>query len=86
MLSWANYKMKRSPDKADPSLVDPTSIDPTSFEAHSTVAFTVRYDLTANSAFKVQIERWKDRGGPNFNAGVAYGNPRLLTLSYDMVF
>jgi hypothetical protein len=86
MLSWANYRMKLSPGKADPSLIAPASIDPTSFEAHSTLAFTVRYDFTTNSAFKLQIERWQDRGGPNFNGGVPYGNPRLLTLSYDMVF
>lgn len=86
MLSWANYRMKLSPGKADPALIDPAGIDPTSAEAHSTLALTLRYDLTASSALKLQVERWRDRGNPNFNGGVPYGNPRLLTVSYDLVF
>ena len=86
MLTWANYKMALSPDSADPAVIDPTDIDPSSYEAHSTLALTLRYDLSAKSAIKIQLERWQDRGGPNYNAGVPYGNPRLFTLSYDCVF
>lgn len=86
VLTWANYKMALSSDSADPAVIDPSSIDPESFEAHSTLVFTLRYDLSAKSAIKVQLERWQDRGGPNYNGGVPYGNPRLLTLSYDRVF
>lgn len=86
ILTWANYKMALSPDSADPAVIDPSNIDPESFEAHSTLVFTLRYDLSAKSAIKVQLERWQDRGGPNYNGGVPYGNPRLLTLSYDRVF
>jgi hypothetical protein len=87
MLTWANYKLKYFPGKADPSLlIDPASIDPTTEEAHSTLALTLRYNLTATSAVKLQLERWQDRGGANFNAGIPYGNPKLLSVSYDLVF
>jgi hypothetical protein len=59
-------------------------------EANSTLALSLRYDLTASSDVKLQLERWKDKNGPNFNAttGVptGQGNPVLLSISYDQVF
>ena len=62
----------------------------TDSEAHATLALSLRYDLTATSDIKLQIERWKDRNGPDFNAvqGVptGQGNPVLFSVSYDQVF
>jgi hypothetical protein len=66
--------------------VDPAVLDPAANEGWSTLALSLRYDLTPSSALKVQVERWKDLGGPNFNGGVPYGNARLLSASYDLSF
>lgn len=59
-------------------------------ESHSTVAFTLRYDLTPSSDVKAQLEKWQDKNGPGFNGvtgnPVSQGNPTLLSISYDRVF
>lgn len=67
--------------------------DPDGQEATRTTSLVVRYDLTTSSALKVQFDSQKDRSGPNYTldgsgtvAGNRYGNARLLTVSYDMVF
>ncbi|MEJ5990820.1 hypothetical protein WG902_12535 [Ramlibacter sp. PS3R-8] len=46
----------------------------------STVAASLRYDLGASSALKVQLERIRDRQAP------FVGNATLLSMSYDFVF
>ncbi len=53
-------------------------------EKHETMAYTLRYDLTTSSAVKVQYDVQTDKSGPNWSPN--YGNARLLTLTYDMVF
>lgn len=58
----------------------------TDSERHSTYAVSLRYDLTTSSAVKVQYDIWKDRSGATFAGGQSYGNPRLLSFSYDLVF
>lgn len=62
-------------------------------EKHTTYTLSLRYDLSPSSAVKIQYDYWKDRGGTDFNSsaniyGVSenYGNPRLLSISYDLVF
>jgi len=60
-------------------------------ERWSVLALSLRYELTPTSAVKVQLDRWRDRNGPDFNLNsdgysVPYGNARLLSISYDMVF
>lgn len=62
--------------------------DPAGQEAHRTTSLTLRYDLTTSSAVKVQYDDQKDRSGPNYTmeSGGRFGNARLLTLTYDMVF
>ena len=91
MLTYNRYKLRLKPGIADPAVIDLASIDPTTAESWSTLAFSLRYDLTPTSAIKLQLERWKDSNGPNFNIGasggsIPFGNARLLTISYDRVF
>lgn len=91
MLTYNRYWMRLKPGLADPAVIDPTTIDPLSAERWTTLAFSLSYDLTPTSAIKMQIERWKDQNGPNFNLdasgiSIPYGNARLLSFSYDMIF
>lgn len=70
--------------------------DPTAQEAHQTRSITLRYDLTTSSALKAQLDFQRDRSGPNWGialdsssatgSGPPYGNARLFTITYDMVF
>jgi hypothetical protein len=61
-------------------------------EATRMTSLTLRYDLTTSSDIKIQLDSQKDRSGPTYTldgSGVPtnrYGNSRLLTVSYDMVF
>ncbi len=86
MLTYNRYKMELNPQHANPALTDPASIDPLAEEGWSVLALSLSYALTHSSDIKVQLDRWIDQNGPNFNGGVAYGNPTLLTLGYDLVF
>jgi hypothetical protein len=86
MITYNRYKMRLNAANADASVIDPSTIDPASAEGWSTLVLSLRYDLTATSALKAQLERWKDLNGPAFNGGVAYGNARLFSVSYDLVF
>lgn len=67
---------------------DATVADPSALEGHYTMAYTLRYDLSTSSAVKVQYDHQMDQSGPNWGigGGAAYGNARLLTVTYDMVF
>jgi hypothetical protein len=63
--------------------------DPTAQEAHVTNSATLRYDLTTSSDVKVQYDYQHDQSGPNWvvgTNGAPYGDARLLTVAYDMVF
>ncbi|MBS0349418.1 MAG: hypothetical protein JSR69_23475 [Proteobacteria bacterium] len=62
--------------------------DPDGQEAHRTESLTLRYDLTTSSAVKVQLDFQKDRSGPNYTVDGfnRFGNARLLTATYDVVF
>jgi hypothetical protein len=78
MLTYNRYWQRLTPD-------------PRPEERWSVLALSLRYELTTTSALKIQLDRWRDRNGPDFNLNsdgnsVPYGNPRLLSLSYDMVF
>jgi hypothetical protein len=53
-------------------------------EGHATVALTLRYDLTTSSALKLQYDHQNDQSGSTWSPN--YGNARLLTMTYDMVF
>jgi hypothetical protein len=62
-------------------------------EAMRTTSLVLRYDLTTSSDIKIQFDSQKDRSGPNYTLdgsgsvpGNRYGDARLLTISYDMVF
>lgn len=86
MITYNRYKMRLTPSDANPDIIDPASIDPLSAEGWSTLALSLSYELTPTSVIKVQLDRWKDINGPNFNGGVPYGNATLLSVSYDRVF
>ena len=58
--------------------------DPQGQEGHVNRALTGRYNLTQKSALKVQFDSLKDHGGANW--APRYGDARLLTFSYDLVF
>lgn len=86
MLTYNQYTMNLQAENANPALIDPLSIDPSTAEGWSVVALSLSYALSDTSDIKVQLDRWIDQNGPNFNGGVHYGNPTLLTLGYDLVF
>lgn len=70
--------------------------DPNGLEAHQTRSITLRHDLTTSSVLKVQLDFQRDRSGPNWGIAQnsasltgrdpAYGDARLLTVTYDVVF
>lgn len=53
-------------------------------ERHGTWSAVLRYDLTEDSAVKVQADVWTDKTDPGF--GSLHGDARLFTISYDRVF
>ena len=53
-------------------------------ENHTNRSLTLRYNLTHTSDIKVQLDSQKDQGGSNWTP--RYGDARLLTLSYDIIF
>lgn len=91
MVTFNRYRERLTPGYANPAIADPAGIDPLAYEGFSTLAFSLRYDLTPTSAIKLQLDRWLDKNGPNFNLdangiSVPYGNARLFTISYDLIF
>lgn len=74
MLTYNRYWQRLAPDLISTE------------ERWSVLALSLRYELTPTSAVKAQLDRWHDRNGSDFNSGVPYGNARLLSVSYDMVF
>ncbi|MFA7242066.1 MAG: hypothetical protein WC091_18280 [Sulfuricellaceae bacterium] len=75
MLTWSRYKGTAVVDQGG---------DPEGQEGHATTALSLRYDLTTSSAVKMQIDSQRDQSGPNWAPN--YGDARLLTFTYDMVF
>jgi hypothetical protein len=70
--------------------------NPNALEAHQNRSVTLRYDLTTSSAIKAQLDFQRDQSGPGWgiarNGGATngtdppYGDARLLSVTYDMVF
>lgn len=83
---WGRAVVDREGNPADASVL----------EAHYSLALTLRYDLSTSSAIKIQYDRQVDKSGPNWGVGIdstsatgfgpPYGNSRLLTINYDVVF
>lgn len=61
-----------------------SAVDSSVLEGHATTALTLRYDLTTSSAIKLQYDHQVDKSGANWSP--SYGNSRLLTATFDMVF
>jgi hypothetical protein len=70
--------------------------DPLGLEGHVSKSLTLRYDLSISSDLKVQLDFQRDQSGPNWGIGndsasptglgPPYGNARLLSFTYDVVF
>ncbi|CAK0747856.1 conserved hypothetical protein [Gammaproteobacteria bacterium] len=86
MLTYNYFKQRLTPANADTNVINPANLDPLSVERWATLSGSLRYELTPNSTIKTQIDRWLDKGGPTFNAGVPYGNAWLFSISYDLLF
>lgn len=84
MLTVANYRSQA---------ILSQGADPDGQEAHRTTSLSLRYDLSTSSALKVQYDHQKDRSGPNYTLDGSlrvpsnrFGDARLLTVAYDLVF
>lgn len=90
MVTHARYWGKAVVDRAG------NPPDPSILEIHYSIALTLRYDLSTSSAIKIQYGRQVEKSGPNWGPasdsssasglGPPYGNARLLTIAYDVVF
>lgn len=74
-ISWADYQFGI-----------PNPVGDEWGEGHAVTSFVLRYDLTPTSDVKLQFDRWKDHSNPNYRSELPYGNSKLLTVAYDMVF
>lgn len=83
MLTWSHYRGLANLAAGG---------DPDGQERHRNLAWTLRYDLTTSSALKVQYDQQKELGGPNWQPNdpvyprPRYGDAKLLTVTYDLVF
>lgn len=82
MVTWSRYHS-----------IATYGASPADQEGHRNIALTLRYDLTTSSDIKVQLDFQHELGGanyhPNYNGAdnaPPYGDARLLTVTYDMVF
>lgn len=75
MATWSNYRADAVVDQGGRSDAQ---------EAWTIGSLTLRYDLGLSSALKVQYDRQRSRSGPNYPTN--FGDARLLTISYDLVF
>jgi hypothetical protein len=71
MLSWSRYRLITH------------SLD-TPREGHDLTSLVVRRELDAQSAVKLQLDRWQDRSSPGYDA--PHGNRRVLSVAYVRVF
>lgn len=77
MLTYSNYH-------AVAVSVDGEPAESNAMEAHYTTSLTLRYEVDASSAVKVQYDDQRSRGGPEY--AYDYGDAQLLTVTYDRVF
>lgn len=77
VFSHGMYQQKLNRD-------NPFELTDDSREQHRLNSLVARYELTASSAFKIQLDDWNDQSGSWFKSN--YGNARALSLAYDMVF
>lgn len=78
MFTWSEYQLTVVTDG-----VQPTAL-PSYPMLQPLLTLTLRYDLTPTSDLNAQYESLKDESSPlNYPN---YGNSRLLTFTYDMVF
>jgi hypothetical protein len=81
LATWSRYKGTTVTDGLLPTA---TPFPP---NMQQTISLTLRYDLTTSSDLKVQYDSQSDHSSPAYTAlGYNYGNSRLLTFTYDMVF
>ena len=78
MATWSRYKGTSVDSGLQPGA------SPGVPNMQQTISLTLRYDLTTSSALKVQYDSQTDHSDPAYTPN--FGDSRLLTLSYDMVF
>lgn len=78
MATWSRYKGTTVIDVLLPGVL------PVSPNMQQTISLTLRYDLTTSSALKAQYDSQTDHSDPAYTPN--YGNSRLLTFTYDVVF
>lgn len=86
MLIGAGYRFGRFLPMVTYSSFKNPLPDAAAAERWATLTLSLRYELTPTSVLKLEVDRWLDRNAAGFNGGVPYGNPRLFSFSYDMVF
>lgn len=76
MVTWGRFQG---------NYIDPATPD----ERWYALMLSLRYDLSDSSAIKVQYDIFHDKsdaGITGYNTSERYGNSRMLTIAYDMVF
>ena len=78
MVTWSRYKGT----SVNSGLLEGAA--PGTPNMQQTLSLTLRYDLSTSSTLKVQFDNQTDHSDPAYTPN--FGDSRLLTFSYDMVF
>ncbi|MBN8447383.1 MAG: hypothetical protein J0M22_18105, partial [Gammaproteobacteria bacterium] len=65
-------------------LVNPNELTDDDREKHRNTSIVVKFDVTASSDFKIQIEHWQDFSGSWFKQN--YGDADTFSMAYNLVF
>lgn len=76
MVTCTNYRQ---------ALAAPT-YNPNNSERYMNLVWSLRWDVTASSALKLQYERWLDRSRPGYRSTTPFAGANLVSVSYDRVF
>ena len=63
---------------------NPGEVTETDREKHRNTSIVVKFDVSASSDFKVQLEHWQDYSGSWFKEN--YGDANTLSMAYNLVF
>lgn len=63
---------------------NPSALTEDNREKHRNTSIVVKFDVSASSDFKIQLERWQDYSGSWFKQN--YGDANTLSMAYNLVF